>query len=252
MAVVVATGRRVVPGDVVFAGGPGGDALGRVTGGDGCRVRLVAAGLAEEQRVVATRVGVVQWSGDTVSVLRTNTRARGAAPIAMTLRPHDEAAAPSALARSTTVFGPRLEDTVHMRVVRVSRIFAFGEIIAVNGVWCSNGHVGAGMAGAFRGVVRVEDIRPFKPTKEQMSPSPPAAAFQAGDVIIATVLSQSDVRQYQLSTIPEHCGVVEAFVTTDRVRVKLQHIYGRRDAMRNPTDGSVHRRWCPLISPEAF
>ncbi|ESL08177.1 exosome component CSL4 [Trypanosoma rangeli SC58] len=253
MTVVVSTGRRVAPGDVVYAGGASCSEWGDVAAGEGCYTRLVpgeaSVDVAEERQIIATRLGVVQWSESTVSVHRALKRRRESAHVALIASDTTDTDAPSVLAKSTTVFGPRLGDTVHVRVVRVTRAFAYGEIIAVNGVWCSNSSVGVGLAGSFRGVVRVEDIRPFKPHKDKLAPPSPAAAFHAGDVIIATVLSQSDVRQYQLSTMGEHCGVVEAAVVVDRVRVKLQHIPGRRDAMRNPTDGTVHYRWCPLIHP---
>ncbi|RNF17551.1 exosome component CSL4 [Trypanosoma conorhini] len=251
MTVVVSTGRRVVPGDVVYAGGASRGAWDDVAAGDGCCTRLVAAAASaeEERQIIATRLGVVQWSESTVSVHRPLKRRRESAHVALIAGDACDTDAPSALAKSATVFGPRLGDTVHLRVVRVSRAFAYGEIIAVNGAWCSNGGVGVGLAGSFRGVVRVEDIRPFRPRKDQLTPPPPSAAFHAGDVVLATVLSQSDVRQFQLGTMDEHCGVVEATVVVDRVRLRLQHIPGRRDAMRNPADGTVHYRWCPLIHP---
>ncbi|EAN82738.1 putative exosome component CSL4 [Trypanosoma cruzi] len=255
MTVAVCTGRRVVPGDVVYSGSASCGEWDRVAAGEGCCTRIVAGDSsvdsAEVRQIIATRLGTVQWSESTVSVQRAPKRRHESAHVALISNDPNDVDSPSALARSTAVFGPRLGDTVYMRVVRVSRAFAYGEIIAVNGVWCSNSSVSVGLAGSFRGVVRVEDIRPFKPTKDQLTPPPPAAAFHAGDVVMATVLSQSDVRQYQLSTMHEHCGVVEASVVMDRVRVKLQHIPGRRDAMRNPTDGTVHYRWCPLIHPAA-
>jgi len=145
---------------------------------------------------------------------------------------------------SSLVFGPRPGDTVHLRVTRVTHLVAFGEIIAINAAWCANSG-GAGGGGAFRGVLRVEDIRPFRPSKEQLTPPPPSQAFASGDVVVAEVLSQSDVRQYQLSTFGEHCGVVESV----QDRVKLMHLPGRRDAMMSPADGTVFARWCPLLRP---
>lgn len=63
--------------------------------------------------------------------------------------------------------------------------------------------------------------------------------------MIAEVLSQSDVRQYQLSTIKPFCGVVEARATSDGS--VLEHIPRRRDAMVSVRNYAVHPRWCPLI-----
>ncbi|KAH9593416.1 hypothetical protein LSM04_004186 [Trypanosoma melophagium] len=200
------TGTRVSPGAVLCGdGGLDGD----VRAGDGCFVR--------RRRVVASRLGVVQWAADggEVAVLQ-----------------------PPSGSSSAAAVGPRPGAAVLVRVARVGRVGAHGEIVAVDGGWC---------AGGFRGVVRLEDIRPFRPSKTQLTPPPPAAAFQAGDVIAAVVLSQSDVRQYQLSTIPEECGVVEATIKVNNKMIRLLHIPGRRDAMYNPEDSTVHHRWCPLI-----
>ncbi|ORC89117.1 putative exosome component CSL4 [Trypanosoma theileri] len=203
---VAVTGTRVSPGAVLCGDG----SLDDVRAGGGCFVR--------RRRVVASRLGVVQWAADggEVAVLQPPANSNSAA----------------------AAVGPRPGAVVLVRVARVGRVGAHGEIIAVDGGWCGGG---------FRGVVRLEDIRPFRPSKNQLTPPPPAAAFQAGDVIAAVVISQSDVRQYQLSTIPEECGVLEATITVNNKVTRLLHIPGRRDAMYNPEDNTVHHRWCPLI-----
>lgn len=149
----------------------------------------------------------------------------------------------------SSVFGPRPGDRVHLRVTRVTHLMGFGEIIAINGTWCGYSGLSTG-AGAFRGVLRLEDIRPFRPSKEQLLPPAPSLAFTPGDVVVAEVISQSDVRQYQLSTMAESCGVVESYVGGNGTpRVKLVHLPGRRDVMMNPQDGVVWPRWCPLLKP---
>ncbi|CBH11029.1 Csl4p homologue, putative [Trypanosoma brucei gambiense DAL972] len=306
MAVIVKTGKCVSPGDVLYATdiydaigtivvaasdtgavSAGNHADDAIIAGTGCYSRVVSKpDGAVSSQIITTLLGIVQWSGNVVSVRQPTKRARDATTIEVVslnalkdagtcgdsatprLSTPGEATssvsetpastavstAPKSLWISTSVFGPRMGDNVHLRVVRVSRSFAYGEIIAVNGTWCSNSGSnggGGGALGGFRGVIRMEDIRPFKPRKDQLSPPPPADAFQDGDVVVATVLSQSDVRQYQLSTVAEHCGVVEAFTVLNsngrERRVRLRHIPECRDMMKCPLSGNLHRRWCPLI-----
>ncbi|KAK7196057.1 exosome component CSL4 [Novymonas esmeraldas] len=267
MPVVQHTGTRVAPGDSLFTSVAGegtsrtaqdGEAAedgSDVLPGEGCVVQYVeqapsAAAAVVERRIVAVRHGVAQWDGRVVSVF-------ALAPRAPT---SSSAGAPGASLSSprTSVVGPRPGDTVHLRVTRLNRLFAFGEIIAVNWRWCSHGSLAAsasGAGGAFKGVLRQEDIRPFRPTKEQLLPPPPSLAFGLGDVVVAEVISQSDAHQYQLSTTGDGCGVVEAFITAaaakgqygEQEKMQLQHIPGRRDAMMAGDSGAVVPRWCPLL-----
>ncbi|KAG8347867.1 hypothetical protein ERJ75_000763800 [Trypanosoma vivax] len=263
MVEVVTTGKSVSPGDIVYSAASLNSSAADVSAGVGCFVRDVGLHDAStERQIVSAVLGVVQWSGGVVSVVRPCKRARETIEATLKLRERSSGSeieelpaatsTPSVLAQSTVVFGPRMGDNVHLRVLRVSRYFAYGEIIAVNGCWCSSSAV---CTSPFRGVIRVEDIRPFKPGRDKLTPPPPSAAFQSGDVVIATVLSQSDVRQYQLSTLSEDCGVIESFVALreagSEARVQLQHIPGRRDAMRCPVSAAVHYRWCPLILTKA-
>lgn len=278
MPVLAHTGTRVAPGDALFASpaaalqpslrdagdGVGEEATEDVTPGEGCVVQYVersapataaaAAQAVAERRIVATRHGLAQWDGGLVSVFAAATRGPA---LGDGLTPSAAASA----AAQPSVLGPRPGDTVHVRITRLNRLFAFGEIIAVNWRWCSHRSLGAAAAGGgggggggvFKGVLRQEDIRPFKPTKDQLTPPPPSLAFGLGDVVLAEVLSQSDAHQCQLSTIAEGCGVVESWVGAaegqygGQEKAKLQHIPGRRDAMMLPGTGEVVPRWCPLL-----
>lgn len=215
------------------------------------------------REIISTRLGIAQWDGSVVSVYSSPPRHRiSTAPSVPTEVGENRkstatlAALPvspstsSILTRATTtVFGPRPHDRVHLRVTRVTRSLSIGEIIAVNDQWCRhNTNTGGGAGAAFRGVLRIEDTRPFRPTKEVLHPPPPSASFAPGDVVLAIVISQSDVRQYQLSTLDEKYGVVQSVIRdADGQRIALEHIPGRRDAMRHPKTNAIFSRWCPLI-----
>lgn len=260
MSVLATTGTVVAPGEVLYSEPLDSSSSSEaVVPGQGTYVRLVesaAASGAVERHVVALRLGLAQWDGTLVCVYP---KAGATAPplvadaAATTPPPAVDAAvavASSSPRAATAMFGPRPGDTVHLRVTRLMRMAAAGEIIAINSAWSSGGGT-LGRQEAFRGVVRVEDIRPFRPTKDSLHPPSPAEAFQPGDVVLAEVISQSDVRQYQLSTLPARCGVVEASVSVgehgSEARRRLELIPGRRDAMACPADGAVHSRWTPLI-----
>lgn len=256
MAALVNTGTVVAPGEVLYAEAVelgARVAAEAVVPGPGTYARLVetASGSGAERHVVALRLGVAQWDGAMISVYTAGITSKSAKTEAHTsLLDMEEEGNSPAVTTSRTVFGPRPGDLVHMRVTRLTRLGAGGEIVAINGVWCA----GSGTLGrqeAFRGVIRQEDIRPFKPTKDQLQAPPPSQAFQAGDVVVAEVISQSDVRQYQLSTLAPRCGVVESVVTTgsygEGTRRRLEHIPGRRDAMVCPVSGAVLPRWTPLL-----
>ncbi|KAG5504484.1 hypothetical protein JKF63_04936 [Porcisia hertigi] len=281
MPVIVHTGDRVAPGDVLFtspaAVTTSRDALedgaaeeAQVVPGEGCVVQYIGRCVASEstsslapsatmeRSVVATRHGVAQWDGRLVSVFAL--ASTGRMENAASRHAGAAAAGPGVPSSRPSVLGPRPGDTVHLRITRLNRLFAFGEIIAVNWSWCSNhslfaaGAGGGTNSGVFKGVLRQEDIRPFKPTKDQLLPPPPSLAFGVGDVVLAEVISQSDVHQYQLSTTGEGFGVLESTITTaegqygEQEKLKLAHIHGRRDAMVVRSTGEVVPRWCPLLA----
>ncbi|GET88828.1 Csl4p homologue, putative [Leishmania tarentolae] len=279
MPVILHTGARVAPGDAIFTS-PAGvttsqDSLegaaaeeAEVVPGEGCVVQYVERCVAPnastsslpstmvERSIVATRHGVAQWDGRLVSVFALASPGRAEYAAARGASASDNSAVSSP---RHTVLGPRPGDTVHLRITRLHRLFAFGEIMAVNWSWCSHRGLssaaagGGSTSGVFKGVLRQEDIRPFKPTKDELLPPPLSLAFGVGDVVLAEVISQSDVHQYQLSTMGEGFGVVESFITTvegqygGQTKVKLEHIPGRRDAMVIRRTGEVVPRWCPLL-----
>lgn len=288
MPVVARTGCIVAPGDLLFqaavSASSGVEEDGAVVTGEGCRayyaevntdISAAAAplqsGIVGEQStsiarvVLSTRFGVAQWDGRRVSVFPqssttaatapTAAPAAAAAAVASSVAEKEESEEPMAI-RCGAAMGPRPGDLVHVRIIRLTRLFAYGIIIAVNGQWrCSSGLSALGYSNAFKGVLRVEDIRPFRPTKDRLLPPPPSAAYQPGDVVVAEVVSQSDAHQYQLSTLSERCGVVESFVALggellggDAAPTRLVPVPGRRDVMVVPKTGEVVPRWCPLIA----
>ncbi|TPP50186.1 hypothetical protein CGC21_16845 [Leishmania donovani] len=253
MPVILHTGARVAPGDAIFtspaAVTTSHDALegaaaeeADVVPGEGCVVQYVeryvapsaptasAPSAVVERSIIATRHGVAQWDGRLVSVFALASCALASAGGTGYATACGAGASVGSAVSSPrhAVLGPRPGDTVHIRITRLNRLFAFGEILA-------------------------EDIRPFKPTKDQLLPPPLSLAFGVGDVVLAEVISQSDAHQCQLSTTGEGCGVVESFITTvegqygGQAKVKLEHIPGRRDAMMIRSTGEVVPRWCPLL-----
>lgn len=285
-------GHRVVPGDVLFASGmttDGGACESEdafvVTAGVGATVRRclrrgrdAETAISLERRVTATRVGIVHWSedGQQVSVVST-----APAPLA---KPSDSAALRSV---STTevqptssssegdilcdvALGAKPGDAVHLRVTRITPTFATGDVIAIRGSWCCNR---SGTFAGFRGMLRAEDIKPFKPTKDKLVADPPGESMRPGDVVVATVISQTDAKVYQLSTIPEHCGVVDSTVPLEeglqppsdgsatfnvskdtipsvrpfKHRVSLVPVPFKRTIMKHPQTGAAYKKWTPLV-----
>ncbi|AYU79065.1 putative Csl4p homologue [Leishmania infantum JPCM5] len=284
MPVILHTGARVAPGDAIFtspaAVTTSHDALegaaaeeADVVPGEGCVVQYVeryvapsaptasAPSAVVERSIIATRHGVAQWDGRLVSVFALASCALASAGGTGYATACGAGASVGSAVSSPrhAVLGPRPGDTVHIRITRLNRLFAFGEILAVNWSWCSHRSFfsaaagGGSNSGVFKGILRQEDIRPFKPTKDQLLPPPLSLAFGVGDVVLAEVISQSDAHQCQLSTTGEGCGVVESFITTvegqygGQAKVKLEHIPGRRDAMMIRSTGEVVPRWCPLL-----
>ncbi|CCW72332.1 unnamed protein product [Phytomonas sp. Hart1] len=248
MSVRVETGAMAAPGEVLFASPVGAR---EATAGAGCYTRVVeGAGEGAERHIVASRLGVVQWDGSVVAVYpwaALSPRVGGGGSVGEAVD-----GLPASGARAAVVFGPRPGHHVLVRITHSGRFSASGEVIAVDGVWSSGGGGAVpGRQDSFRGVLRAEDIRPFRVTKDQLQPPLPSEAFCAGDVVQAQVLSQSEARLYQLTTIPECCGVVQSSVQCGGQQVELQAVPGRRDGMLCPVDRQLYPRWCPLVpAPE--
>ena len=242
---MLSNGVKVVPGDVIFdtAVNPCSEA-DLPSPGIGCRLEdcfhLITDRTSRDQqrlsiRIISTRLGTVQWSENEVSVVM---------PLGSTLSFH----------------APSVGKKVIWRVCRVTRHFATGNIIAVDtdafsSSWCQRGFVG---------MLRSDDIRPVLVGKDhpisllQAIPAscvtsagsvvlPAYLSFRPGDIVSAKVVSQLDGRQYQLSTMDEDCGCVEAVVASNGNSVKLVPFPGRRDIMINPQDGSEVFRWVPKL-----
>ena len=228
----VVQGTFVMPG-TVLATMPEKDSDGACAGeGVYCRRAVLGVKRLRDEdelpdvssQLVASRAGAVQWDGGLVSVFSKNSMDCS-----------------ESVVRSACT-GPRAGDVVHVRCHKVTHTHVFGEIIAIGGKWSAAPTL-LGSGGGFRGVLRVEDIRPFKVTNKQALPPSPMLACRPGDVLLAAVLSQSDAKQYQLSTVAENCGVVEAITAGGQ---RLVHQRGRRDVMLNPASGQDEFRWTPL------
>jgi exosome complex RNA-binding protein Csl4 len=133
------------------------------------------------------------------------------------------------------MLSPTVGSSVHLRVQRVSTSLASGDIIAINGQWCTS-------TMSFRGSIRLEDVRKVKGTESYLMVN----CFRPGDVVIAEVVGLADARQYQLSTVKEHCGVVKAtHVLANGVEeIPLQPKRGNREFMFTAA-GEAVPRWCP-------
>lgn len=259
--------------------------------GAGCVVRRVVRRSRDSavepvvlRRIVARLEGQVHWvSGTMVSVASTkraslvvsgSSHQGPAAPPLSTTRDesadgsssnNSTAASSSSLTqqwRTAEAFGPVVGDTVLVRITRVTKATAMGAIVAVRGKWSSS-KSGSQQQHGFRGVLRAEDIRPFRPSKDKLTPDPVDLSMRPGDVVAAEVLSQSDAKQYQLSTIGPQLGVVESTVEvaadTAVGPMDPQHVVGpkrtvlllpipkQRDALLNPLTGELVPRWGPLV-----
>jgi len=240
MSVLADTGVLVVPGEVLYSdevdgtcsptsSSPSPSSPAGVTPGVGCYRRFISAGAARpaECQVVASVSGLAQWDGSVVSVyarrsLHQKRLREGDDNKMISHGLDDEEKKIAAQQRTETeeaeqqrsrsvVVGPKLLDEVHLRVTRVTRTMIVGEVIAINHEWCRHNN-SSGSHAAYRGVVQVSDIRPFRPSKDSLLPPPPSAAAVPGDVVLAVVISQSDITQYQLSTLQLRHGVVRSVV----------------------------------------
>lgn len=273
--VVAEEGCLVVPGDVLCVV----DGADGVTIGGGASYRRCCIRKRQERdddtidvtceaRVVATRVGHVHWGTDgSVAVLPRVKKTCLATESSLAVGGSSSTVADA----SDAVIGAKSGDMVHMRVTRVSKLFVAGDIIAVRGVWCCQKY-GAATSG-FRGLLRVEDIKPFRPTRDKLTPDAPELSMRPGDVVIAEVISQADAKVYQLSTIRETCGVVEAAVGAavasaasptgvveapvstlpsifPEKKVLLVPVPLKRDVLMHPITGALHSRWAPLVTKQ--
>jgi exosome complex component CSL4 len=294
-SILLAEGQQVIPGDVLVlthdGQGEAEDASNAVDAGAGAIIRRCLrrgrdadAPTALERRVIATRVGIVHWSedGQMVTVVSRVTAPLAApstamSPIAPTPAAGSESDAPlsssvtAAILRDVAL-GAKSGDTVHLRVTRITPTFATGDVIAIRGQWCCNR---TGAFSGFRGMLRAEDIKPFKPTKDKLLADAPAESMRPGDVVVATVISQTDAKVYQLSTVAEHCGVIESTVAADegqasqegasetrgddaaattipcvrplKQRIALLPVPYKRTIMRHPITGATYKKWTPLV-----
>lgn len=245
MTHLIDEGKVVLPGDVIYAlpiEEDDDNTMVCVSAGSGCALQKTLRRNRDdtvavvERRIVATRKGVVHWgSGTVISVVSTM----------------DEMHEGSADQHGA---GARPGDTVHLRISRVTKMAVSGDIIAVKGKWSSQKH---GNFSGFRGVIRVEDIKPFRPTKDKLLPDSPEESFRPGDVVVAEVISQSDSKQFQLSTHSTSCGVVEATAPRDQGilrsvhkgrNVVLSSIAYKREELLHPVTGERVKRWAPLLT----
>lgn len=168
--------------------------------------------------LVATRAGVVLWEADEVSVL----------PKASQKGPNG------------SVNTPAIGTLVHLRVTRLSRGFAAGDLLAVEGCWTD---------GSFRGTIRLDDAKPAPKDAASrmgaiaMTSQGIAKCFRLGDIVLAQVVGLADAKSYQLSTIHPCCGVVLAQAVDGR---RLTLVQGQREFMKLENTGVSEPRWTPL------
>lgn len=208
-------GTAVIPGDVISV--PEG-----LTRENGLTLEI-GVKCRSDGKLVATRCGRLVWEGATVSVQHEANDGSG------NLSKFGRGAA-------ATLVAPAQGAKVHWRVLRVTRQWASGEIVAVDGAWCSVAH-------SFKAIIRGEDVRPLKGTE-----LPPAltTCFRPGDIVVAEVVSLTDTRQYQVSTAKPMFGVVAA--VSQATGRSLVPIRGVRDRMKDEDTGGEEPRWVPLIS----
>jgi exosome complex component CSL4 len=261
----LAEGTRVVPGTVLgayFASTDGDDAAdSAIAAGPGAR--CVPQRSVPVVLVTATRVGLVHWEANEASVLvpirpsdaklaalRTSTAAAArVAPVSA------EDANAEAVAGPTPV-APTLRSTVHVRVSRVTRVAAFGDIIAVDGQWCGSPHalfaasrlathVGA-LPTVFRASIRTEDV--FRATGKraaELLAAPMSAYVRPGDIVVGIVVALADARQFQVSLQEDYCGVVRAKSRASNGKAELKRI-GEREAMQCDATGALEPRWAAM------
>ena len=184
----------------------------------------------EDGTLISTLVGEMQWDGAEVSVIFGGKQ--------KVVEQADVSTAPTAGGAA-----PTAGSVVHFRVHRVTAMNATGEIIAVGGVWCS-------AAMTFKGVIRIDDTKPLKGVEKCVL----VDCFRPGDIVVGEVVALADARQYQISTMKPHCGVVRAVTPHAALlggaqesddEILLQPVRGNRAAMRCPITGEEIPRWVP-------
>lgn len=146
---------------------------------------------------------------------------------------------------TTTSLTPTPGATVLFRVTKVQTIGVSGPIVAINNTWCSSS-----AAGAFRGFVRLDDIRSVtaKEVAAGLVPTHAAESYRLGDLVAAQVISLSEARQFQLTTTPAHCGMVKCF-SESKVDGKWKHaVTSKRDqVVVEDAEGNekLISRWVP-------
>jgi exosome complex RNA-binding protein Csl4 len=281
-------GTRVMPGMVLTcyatSGAAGEDAAGN--GQQAEQADLVVAGpgtRAVRQRsanvvlISATRVGLVHWEANEVSVLvprkpsealLSTERVLGAAVAGKKKTAShendgddDNGDAPPPVSESAGAgpapVAPTLRSVVHVRITRVTRNAAFGDIIAVDGTWCgapaaligaSRVSMQTGVTPAlFRASVRTDDV--FSATGKkaaELLATPMANFVRPNDVVLGVVVALADARQYQVSLAAPHCGVVKAKSRASNFSSPLERVPENREMMRCPATGTLEPRWAPL------
>ena len=262
-------GMRVIPGTPLAsypaAAGEDDDAAaesaGVIAGPGTLATQQTTSG---EVVVSATRAGLVHWEANEVSVLvplrpsdaklalLRNLRAAGAGPTAADA---DNAAPPAAA--SSDAVAPTLRSTVHLRITRVIRNAAFGDVIAVDGHWATSS---AALPGAsrvsqqvgqlpamFRASIRTEDV--FSATGKkaaELLATPMIRFVRPGDIVIGTIVALADSRQFQVSLAQDHCGVVAGRSRASAGASALERVVGEREVMRCSSTGAMEPRWASL------
>uniref|UniRef100_A0A7S1LQC5 Exosome complex component CSL4 C-terminal domain-containing protein n=1 Tax=Neobodo designis TaxID=312471 RepID=A0A7S1LQC5_NEODS len=212
--------------------------------------------------VSATRAGLVHWEANEVSVLvplrpsdaklalLRNLRVGGAGAAA-------DSTAETPAASSSEAVAPTLRSTVHVRVTRVVRNAAFGDIIAVDGQWATSS---AALPGAsrvsvqvgqlpamFRASIRTEDVFAATGKKAAELLATPMIRFvRPGDIVVGTIVALADSRQFQISLAADHCGVVAGRSRSSVGTAPLERVAGEREAMRCTATGAMEPRWAAL------
>ena len=220
-AALLPEGAIVLPGAALFAIGcveSAGLAHGR-------GVRDAGDGAAR-----ATLFGKTAYTASMVDVVApprggATTATAGAAPAAAATGsggvPEVSLSASAPAASALATIAPAVGATVLFRVTKVHSIGAAGPIVAINDRWCLP---------TFRGVVRLDDIRAA--TAKQIAagqiPTHAGESFRLGDLVCADVTSLTEARQFQLTTTPNHCGVVRVF-SERKTDGRYRCVPGRRD-----------------------